>query len=76
MKKLSSRIAITTITVGAALASVTPAQAGIIDGTLNNVSSLTQGNVLGSLLNSALQDSSNNNANTKASGKENNAVDN
>ncbi|WAX76322.1 hypothetical protein [Streptomyces sp. KMM 9044] len=75
MKKSSSRIlAIAALTTGAALASAAPAQAGIIDGTLNNVSALASGNPLGALLNGALPDESNNNANTKTSGKENNST--
>jgi hypothetical protein len=67
-KSLPRALVLTTITVGAALASVAPAQAGVIDGTLNNLSALTQSNVLGSLVNSALTDSSNNNANAKTQG--------
>ncbi|MFF7859292.1 hypothetical protein [Streptomyces sp. NPDC007904] len=75
MKKSPSRIlAITVLTTGAALASVSPAQAGILDGTLNNASILTSSNPLGMLLNSVLSGESNNNANTKASGKENNST--
>jgi hypothetical protein len=72
MKKSPSRIiAITALTAGAALASMTPAQAGVIDGALNNVAALQSVNTLGSLVNSALSDASNNNANTKADGKAN-----
>ncbi|MEV5726274.1 MULTISPECIES: hypothetical protein [Streptomyces] len=72
MKKPSSRVlAIAALTTSTLLASVAPAQAGIVDGTLNNVSALTPGNPLGALLNGVLPDESNNNANTKASGKEN-----
>ncbi|MFF9490291.1 hypothetical protein [Streptomyces sp. NPDC014676] len=74
MTKSSSRVlTITALTTGAVLASVAPAQAGIIDGTLNNVSALTSGNPLGTLLNGVLPDKSNNNANAKTSGKENNS---
>ncbi|MEU8653620.1 hypothetical protein [Streptomyces sp. NPDC048737] len=75
MKKSSSRVlVIAALTTGAVLASVAPAQAGIVDGTLNNVSALASGNPLGALLNGVLTDEPNNNANTKASGKENNST--
>jgi hypothetical protein len=75
MKKSPSRIiAITALTAGAALASMAPAHAGIIDGALNNVATLQSVNTLGSLVNSTLSDASNNNANTKADGKANNSL--
>ncbi|MGX1885404.1 hypothetical protein [Streptomyces sp. NPDC055287] len=75
MKKSPSHIiAITALTAGAALASVAPAQAGVVDGALNNVAALDSVNVLGSLVNSTLSDASNNNANTKADGKANNSI--
>ncbi|USQ85607.1 hypothetical protein NFX46_18620 [Streptomyces phaeoluteigriseus] len=75
MKKSPSRlITITALTAGAALASVAPAQAGAIDGALNNVATLQSVNILGSLVNSTLSDASNNNANTKADGKANNSI--
>ncbi|OEJ28688.1 hypothetical protein AS594_33690 [Streptomyces agglomeratus] len=74
MKKSPSRIiAITALTAGAALASVAPAQAGVVDGALNNVAALDSVNVLGSLINSTLSDTANNNANTKADGTANNS---
>ncbi|MFF5960789.1 hypothetical protein [Streptomyces luteogriseus] len=75
MKKSPSRIiAITALTAGAALASVAPAQAGVVDGALNNAAALDSVNVLGSLVNSTLSEASNNNANTKAAGKGNNST--
>ncbi|MFF8035207.1 MULTISPECIES: hypothetical protein [unclassified Streptomyces] len=74
MKTFSRILAITALTTGAALASVAPAQAGIIDGALNNVSALSPGNILGTLTNGALSGASNNNGNTKAQGTENNST--
>ncbi|MGW7052893.1 hypothetical protein [Streptomyces sp. NPDC054887] len=75
MKKSPSRIiAVTALTVGAALGSVAPAQAGVVDGALNNLAALDSVNVLGSLVNSTLSDASNNNANTKTQGKANNSI--
>ncbi|MEV3973056.1 hypothetical protein AB0K68_33810 [Streptomyces sp. NPDC050698] len=75
MKKSPSRIiAVTALTAGAALASVAPAQAGVLDGTLNNAAVLDSVNALGSLVNSTLSDASNNNAATKAEGKGNNGL--
>ncbi|MBT2401207.1 hypothetical protein [Streptomyces sp. ISL-100] len=76
MKKPSRIIAITALTAGAALASVAPAQAGIVDGALNNVAALDSVNALGSVVNSNLSDAANNNANTKADGKANNSINN
>ncbi|MCK8438942.1 hypothetical protein G3I77_40030 [Streptomyces sp. D2-8] len=75
MKISRSRIiAITALTAGAAFASVAPAQAGVIDGAVNNAAALNSVNALGSLVNSTLSDASNNNANTKGQGKDNNSI--
>jgi hypothetical protein len=50
------------------------AQAGMIDGSLNNAHVLDHGNLLGVMVNSKLSDDSNNNANSRADGQSNNAA--
>ncbi|GAB3936193.1 hypothetical protein GCM10029976_047580 [Kribbella albertanoniae] len=50
----------------AALSAPTVANAGLVDGSLNDANVLSGSNVLGALLNSQLGNQSNNNANTRA----------
>ncbi|MCT7356314.1 hypothetical protein N4P33_29835 [Streptomyces sp. 15-116A] len=69
MKKTTSRvIATTALTAGAVLASVAPAQAGIIDGSLNNPHVLSESSLLGALAGGMLDAVSNTDADTGAKG--------
>ncbi|MEJ8632211.1 MULTISPECIES: hypothetical protein [Streptomyces] len=69
-----SILATAVLTVGTAVLSVAPAQAGIVDGTLNNANVLDHVSALNSNINSDSQTTENNNANTRSDGMLNNAI--
>ncbi|MEV6245974.1 hypothetical protein AB0M38_07195 [Streptomyces sp. NPDC051742] len=60
------------LAAGMALTAAVPAHAGIVDGTLNNASSLDHTALLNTAVESDPQE--NNNANTPADGKKNNST--
>jgi hypothetical protein len=62
------------VAFGALVALAPAAQAGMIDGSLNNLHTLDHSNILGVMAMSAITDGSNSNANTRAAGKINNSV--
>ena len=59
---------------GAAILANAPAQAGILDGTLNNLSALTNVSPLNTAISSDSQSVENNNANTRSDGLLNNSI--
>jgi hypothetical protein len=60
--------------VGAAVLTAVPANAGVLDGALNNLHVLDHVSALSSNLNSDPQAGENNNSNTRADGRLNNSV--
>ena len=69
-----SILATAILTVGTAVLSVAPAQAGILDGTLNDAHVLDHVSALNSNINSDPQTTENKNANTRSDGTLNNAI--
>lgn len=64
------RLASVLAVAGAAvLATVQPASAGLIDGSLNNLHAADNSNILGLMLNSSISPDANNNANSRVSGR-------